>query len=164
MNAETVYYIHRRIIPAALDLLPGQMTSTPAKAMMLAIGLQESKFSARVQHGGGPAHGFWQFERGGGVHGVLTHPVTLPLILPVLRVLNYNANEVECYKAIVHNDVLAAVFTRLLLWTVPGSLPQQNQPQRGWQQYIDGWRPGKPHPATWPACFDEAWRTVTQED
>lgn len=163
MNSETVYYVHRRIIPAALDLLPGQMTGNSAKAMMLAIGLQESKFQHRAQVGG-PAHGFWQFERGGGIRGVLTHPVTLPLLLPVLRVLNYGTNEVECYNAVTHNDVLAAVFARLLLWTVPGSLPLPNQPERGWQQYIDGWRPGKPHKDDWPGNFDEAWRTVMQEE
>ena len=40
--------------------------------MLLAIGLQESRLTHRRQIGG-PARGLWQFERGGGVAGVLRH-------------------------------------------------------------------------------------------
>lgn len=159
-NSETLYYVHQHIIPVALSYLPGQMTSPQARAMLLAIGLQESKFGARVQGGGGPAHGFWQFESGGAVKGVLKHPHTSVLLQPVLDVLQYPADVTACYNAIVHNDVLACIFARLLLWTVPGALPVVGQSEKGWQQYLDGWQPGKPHPKDWPKNFAEGWQTV----
>lgn len=164
MNVELLYHVYKHTLPAAFSLLPGRMDTPEAKAMLLAIGLQESDgFNARVQYGGGPAHGFWQFEKGGGVRGVLSSPTTAPLILPVLQTLRYRPNEAECYAAIVHNDVLAACFARLLLWNVPGRLAGPSEPQRGWDNYIAGWRPGKPHRATWDRFFAEGWRTVTEE-
>lgn len=163
MNDDAVYYTHKYTVPAALALLPGRMTTPSAKAMLLAIGMQESRFDNRVQLPNGPAHGYWQFEKGGGVRGVLGHASTAPIIVHVLQTLNYRANEAECYAAISHNDVLACVFARLLLWTVPGALPIPSDPQRAWLQYLNGWRPGKPHPQTWPAFYAEAWRIVTEE-
>ena len=163
-NSETVYYIYKHIMPVALSYLPGQMNSPGAKAELLAIGGQESDgFNARVQYGGGPAHGFWQFEKGGAVKGVLTHPSTSIIIQPVLHVLRYSADINACYEAITHNDVLACVFARLLLWTVPGSLPTVNEPDKGWHQYLSGWNPGKPHPKTWAKNFAEGWQTVLHE-
>src|SRR5690606_35531315 len=56
----------------AYALLPSRMDSDRATVMLLAIGLQESRFEHRRQIKG-PARGFWQFERGGGVRGVMTH-------------------------------------------------------------------------------------------
>lgn len=161
-NAELLYLVHKFTLPAALSLLPGKMNSPEARAMVLAIGLQESRFIHRVQVKG-PAHGFWQFESGGGIKGVLSHPSTQPVIRPILATLGYKPVVSVCYAAVIHNDILAATFARLLLWTVPGRLPQKDQMLRGWQQYLDGWRPGKPHFDTWADCFDEAWRTVIQE-
>jgi len=163
MSGGTMYYIHKDIIPVAMSLLPARMTSPEARAMLLAIGLQESKFAYRVQVPSGPAHGFWQFEKGGGVRGVLGHEATAPVIIPVLQTLGYRANEADCYAAITHNDVLACVFARLLLWTVPGALPKRHEAPKGWAQYLNGWRPGKPHPFPWPVNFEEGWRTVMEE-
>ena len=54
------------IIDPALRILPPMMTSDAAKAMLLAIGMQESRLTHRKQIVG-PAMGLWQFERGGGV-------------------------------------------------------------------------------------------------
>src|SRR5688572_12878990 len=60
----TIDYVHRLVIPAAYDLLPLHMASVEATAMLLAVGWQESdSFRARAQYEGGPARGFWQFER-----------------------------------------------------------------------------------------------------
>ena len=71
----------------ALRLLPPQLDTTLARAMLLAIGLQESGLTARVQRvaggGKGPARGLLQFERGGGVVGVLNHPASRDLALQV---------------------------------------------------------------------------------
>ncbi len=159
---ERIYYVQKDVVPVALGWLPAKMSSPEGVAMLLAIGLQESKFEHRKQVGG-PAKGFWQFELGGGVKGVLTHPVTQPLVLPVLKLLGYEQDSRACYDAIQHNDVLACVFARLLLWTVPGRLPTSRQPEKGWMQYNDGWRPGKPHPESWEKNFDLAWDLVETE-
>ena len=65
--------VHRFIVPTAFALLPPTMRSDRATAMLLAIGLQESRFLHRRQFHNGPARGFWMFERGGGITGVLQH-------------------------------------------------------------------------------------------
>nr|WP_316904517.1 hypothetical protein [Ralstonia mannitolilytica] len=64
-------------IEPALAILPSAMDTREARVMLLAIGLQESRFMLRRQVGG-PARGFWQFEEGtkmsrGGVWGVYLH-------------------------------------------------------------------------------------------
>ena len=48
----------------AMHLLPYRMYTESARVQMLAIGLQESGLTERVQRGNGPARGLWQFERG----------------------------------------------------------------------------------------------------
>lgn len=154
--------VHRFVIPAAYALLPAPMASSGATAMLLAIGLQESKFLHRAQIGG-PARGFWQFERGGGVVGVLRHPATGQTVRNALREQRYAAianSPTDLHELITDNDVVAAVFARLLLWTVPGRLPSKHEADYGWDCYISGWRPGKPHKSTWNAYFASAWQRV----
>lgn len=156
--------ITSQVIPAALSLLPAQMDTPAARAMLVAIGLQESRFLHRQQVGG-PARGFWQFERAG-VHGVMTHSATRAPLTEAMRRLRYASilGQIEpAQAAIAHNDILACVFARLLLWTVPGVLPSRLDPAEGWQQYLDGWRPGKPHPESWESFFEEAWTRVSGE-
>ena len=154
---DMIEFIKDHIFPAAFSLLPEKMDTPEARAMLLAIGLQESRFEHRVQIGG-PAHGYWQFERGGGVRGVLRHPSSETHAKHVCSVLNYRAESDEVYRAIVDNDVLACCFARLLLWTLPGSLPGAAEAQEGWEQYIDAWRPGKPHRETWDGFYERAWK------
>jgi len=163
MIDDLIWHVAERTIPAALDLLPGKMASAPARAMLLAIGLQESGFKARIQMPRGPAHGWWQFEKNGGVAGVLEHPLTAPIITPICDLLVYPATTIACYAAIVDNDVLAACFARLLLWTDPRALPKANESAKGWSIYLAQWRPGKPHRETWALHFAEAWRIVNGE-
>lgn len=162
MNDALIAHIHTHIIPAALALLPGQLSSPEARAMLLAIGCQESAFEHRRQKNNGPARGFYQFERGGGVAGVLSHPLTGPLIRPVCATLRILPTPPSCHLAIQYNDVLATCFARLLLWSVPQRLPLPHEAQEGWDLYIDGWRPGKPHRETWDAHFAHAWRVVEE--
>lgn len=154
--------IHQFVIPGAYALLPASMASPSATAMLLAIGLQESKFKYRQQVGG-PARGFWQFEQGGGIAGVLRHEATAPHIRRVLRAQCYDSMTDApraCHLLVTDNDVIAAAFARLLLWTVPGRLPNRNEAAYGWECYVNGWRPGKPHRATWDAYFASAWQRV----
>lgn len=150
-------------IAPALELLPVEMSSPAAVAMLLAIGLQESRFEHRRQIGG-PAHGYWQFEPSG-VHGVRSHAATFVHVRQALAALDYTApsDTASCYAAIEHNDILAAVFARLLLWTVPQGLPSPGDPEEGWQQYLFAWRPGKPHRETWDAYFEQGWQLVSEQ-
>lgn len=164
--ADLLWHVHRHTIPAALALLPGQMDTPEARAMLLAIGLQESEFNARRQGGrgtkpgNGPARGFWQFERSGGVAEILTATDTADLIAPICRMFLYEPNPLVCHAAIEHQDTLAACFARLLLWRDPRALPTMTEPDKGWRIYLARWRPGKPHPETWPSNFADAWALV----
>lgn len=145
---------------AAMSLLPSAMNSVNAKAMLIAIGMQESRFENRRQMYDGPARGFWQFEQGGGVRGVLSHPATKPNALAVLGRLGYSMYPTDVWNAIEHNDILACCFARLNLWWIPGALPGPGEHEKSWAYYIEGWRPGKPHRGTWDEFYDEAWQTL----
>jgi hypothetical protein len=154
-----IAYIRQSIIPVTLGMLPTKMDSPAARAMLLAIGLQESRFTHRKQIGG-PAHGFWQFERGGGVVGVLNHASTRTTILSILDAMGYDATADTSYEAITDNDVLAGVFARMLLWTHPRALPSQADQEGAWFYYINCWRPGRPHRSTWDEFYETAWGMV----
>lgn len=138
------------ILNAAFSMLPFRMYSPEAVQMLLAIGWQESRFQHREQVGG-PARGFWQFEKGGGVVGVLRHKSTKKTAVDVLETLQYlpNPDAAQVYAALAHNDVLAAAFARLLLFASKRPMPLLTDAQAGWTLYQEQWRPGKPHPETW---------------
>ncbi len=152
-------YISRFVIPPAFALLPERMRSPDAASLVLSIGWQESLFNHRVQVGGGPARGFWQFEQRGGINGVLGHEQTRDPLSEALRALKYDPgmSTFACYNIVAHNDILACVFARLLLWTLPWPLPGVSDREEGWRQYIAAWRPGKPHARTWPDAWSAGW-------
>lgn len=151
------------ILPAAYEVLPPQLRSASASALVLAIGLQESKFRHRRQLGG-PALSFWQFELLG-VRGVMEHPRSGGKLRAALDALRYSpdAPPVYLHHAIEHNDVLAAVFARLNLLTVESPLPGPDAASIGWGQYLQAWRPGKPHLGTWEDHWQTAWSVVDRE-
>ena len=151
-------FIDNAVLPA-LRLLPAEMGSPAAMAMLVAIGLQESRLQHRHQIGG-PAHGYLQFERAGGVAGVFWHPASRDHAEAVCRALDYPIQADDVYEAIEHNDILAVAFGRLLLWSLPQAMPPIDDPAAGWKAYLDGWRPGKPHQITWEGFFDQAWGEV----
>ena len=149
----------RYIIEPGLLHLPWRMDSTPARAMLIAMALQESRFTHRRQIRG-PARGWWQFEQGGGVAGVLRHSATREHAWAALDRLQYPRDSQAVYEAIEHNDGLATVFARLLLFTVPHALPGPNDVDEAWDQYIWAWRPGKPHRHTWDDFYRQAWEAL----
>lgn len=158
--------VHRSVI-AALSLLPAQMTSPEAMVMMFAIGFQESELEQRQQldkYGKptGPAKGLWQFERLGGTRGVINHPASRywAKILCDARGVKFNATAV--WNTLKTDDILAAGFARLLLFTDPKKLPALGDPKSAWNLYIRTWRPGKPHPKKWSENYDKAMDIVTQ--
>lgn len=126
----------------AAQLLPDRMASNRADALLLAIGLQESLLVARRQHNNGPARGLWQFERGGSVRGVLTHPATSAHARRLCELRGVAPVAHDVWEALEHDDVLAAGFARLNLWWLPQSLPELGDGARAFQQYLDAWRPG----------------------
>lgn len=101
--------------------------------------------------------GFWQFERDGGVAGVLEHPSSRIAAVQVLTVLGYPPEPAVIHKALEHHDVLAACWARLLLWTSPRGLPGATVSPEGWRLYVETWRPGKPHRETWDGFYLRAW-------
>ncbi len=154
------FYLRTALEPA-LGLLPPRMDSVAARAMVIAICLQESRLEHRRQIGG-PARSYGQFEQGGGVRGVLTHLATRGHIRTVLAALDYAADSdaEACWIAIEHNDILGAAFSRLNLWWLPGALPGRDDWPMAWSQYLTAWKPGKPHKDTFQAFYDRAWAVV----
>ena len=149
-----------RIIEATYDaVLPNRFDVHAAMVMLVAIGLQESRFIHRKQIGG-PARGFWQFERGGGVKGVLLHPSTERYAGAVCLLRRVPAVAQTVYDALADDDLLACAFARLLLYTDPRPLP--TTAEGGWDYYIANWRPGKPHRQTWDGFFTQAVTLATQ--
>jgi hypothetical protein len=148
-------------IEPALKLLPPKMDSNAARVMLLAIGLQESRFKYRFQtvHGRpelkGPAKSFWQFEKGsmalgGGVAGVVKHEASRFWLHDLCERRGVEFDNVAIWTAIEGDDVLAAGLARLLLFTDPRKLPAVDAPhEEAWQCYLRNWRPGKPHRQTW---------------
>jgi hypothetical protein len=147
-------------IDAGLALLPPAMSSMPAKVMLYAIGLQESRFVHRRQivsgRPVGPAKGFWQFERLGGCRGVVSHPASRFWMDRVCQARRVAFNATALWNAIETDDVLAAAAARLLLFTDPKSLPSVDNAREAWNLYVRTWRPGKPHRQTWDAFHAQA--------
>lgn len=135
------------IIPA-LALLPEKMDTPAARVLLVAIGLQESALEARVQKARtpgaapGPARGLWQFERAGGVQGVLRHPATSALAKRLCDTRGVPVDATAVWAGFEYDDVLAAGFARLLLWSDPQPLPAVTDEARAWQLYLRTWRPG----------------------
>jgi hypothetical protein len=148
-------------INQALSLLPQNMDSPQARVMILAIGLQESRFEYRRQIGDGPAKGFWQFERGGGVKGCIQHPASAPHIRKLCAARGVEFAPQAVWNAIEADDVLAAGLARLLLWTDPKPLPALGDADGAWSLYLRTWRPGKPHLITWSWIYRQALGAVS---
>ncbi|MGZ0105217.1 hypothetical protein [Achromobacter sp. KK8] len=147
-------------ITPALALLPARMDTPEARVMLLAIGLQESRFVHRRQIGG-PARGFWQFEKGtrasrGGVWGVYLHQASKDRLAALCKARSVTCDPDAIYAALEYDDVLAAGVARLLLWTDPKALPPVGDADAGWALYLRTWRPGKPKPDSWPDLYRQA--------
>ncbi len=149
--------VKRFIIPG-LSLLPYNLNTPQARAMLAAIGLQKSGFEHRKQIGG-PARGFWQFEKSG-VAGVLSHPATAKMIADVCKRILIPPYTDLCYGAIAYHDALACCFARLLLYTYPAPLPAEGDIQEAWNQYQAIWSPDEQRPGTFAGFFEDAWRLV----
>jgi hypothetical protein len=153
---ETLANVITKIIrPTFAEVLPGKFASPEAVVMLLAIGLQESRFQHRKQLGG-PARGFWQFENGGGARGVIEHWSTATHADAVCALRGVATEWGNVYNRLAYDDLLACAFARLLLYTDPAQLPEVGDHQAAWDYYLRNWRPGKPHPETWRGLYAQA--------
>jgi hypothetical protein len=151
------------IIGPAYLLLPPYMRDPAADVMLVAIAYQEADLRYRKQING-PARGLWQFERGGGVAGVLRHAASKHAARDVCAARGVSPDAATVYATLEYDDLLAACFARLLLWTDPFSLPALTDAKAAWALYERTWRPGQPHPEKW-WCYHRlareavAWNT-----
>lgn len=160
--------ITRTAIDPALALLPKAMDCLRSRVLLLAIGLQESRFMHRFQkvagqpYAKGPARGFWQFElgsqsKGGGVWGVYLHQTSRFWLSQLCAARRVPFRPGDIWQAIEHDDVLAAGLARLLLFTDPKVLPSVDDADGAWGLYAyRTWRPGRPHRETWDAFHKSA--------
>lgn len=140
-----------RVVEPALDYLHrlGGPEITPrAVRMLLAVARQEGGPNLARHQAGGPAHGPWQFERKGGVRGVMTNSRTTELARALADAFGLPFTTTAVFEALEFNDTLSCGFARLLLWSDPYPLPATEHD--AWAAYISLWRPGKPHPTVWP--------------
>lgn len=156
--------IMRMAILPALALLPVKMDTPQARVMLLAIGLQESRFTDRVQKGNGPARGFWQFEKGGGVKGVMTHKASRDYVRGICEVRGVPLDQYQVWTALARDDIFAAALARLLLWTDAFALPARDDVDGAWGLYAKRvWNPGRPHRSTWDGFYLDAVNFVYRE-
>lgn len=152
-------------IDPALAILPAPMDTKEARVMLLAIGLQESRFQYRRQIGG-PARGFWQFEEGtrqtrGGVWGVFLHDASRYWLDRLCAARGVLFQPDVIYRTLDTDDVLAAGVARLMLFTDPKRLPSVTDIDGAWGLYLRTWRPGKPRRDSWAALHEQARIEVT---
>lgn len=160
-------------ITAAFALLPAKMESAAARLMLLTIQRQEDPELSRHQlvrrtpqthpdnvlnegWAKGPARGAWQFEQNGGIKSVLTHPATWKLAKEVCRERSVLFSAGACWRALETDDVFAAAFARLLLWSDTGPLPELGEVRHAFNLYLRTWRPGAYTHGT-PAKQAELW-------
>ena len=137
-------------IQAGLELLPSKMGTAAARVLLYATSRQENptrsprqlvKVDGKLQPIG-PAAGDYQFEKGGGVRGVLTHPASAAHAREACRQRGYAPSASEVFTAIQVDPVLAAALARLLYYTDPKALPVIGDEQGAWGLYLRTWRPG----------------------
>lgn len=153
------------IIPALSELeSAGIKDSFEARRFLLAIALQESGLKHRRQVVGGtesgPAVSWFQFEKGGGCRGVLGHKLTSAHMRRICEAYNVEPTESGLWEAMRYQDIVSACAARLLVYTLPWALP--TNAQDGWKQYLEAWRPGKPHPETWSGHWETAGKAAKE--
>lgn len=127
----------------------GLVSDDRARVLVMAIAGQESNWRYRLQSPVPYARSYWQFELGGAVRGVLTHPASADRIRTVCRALDLICTEEAVYDVMAWNETLACCMARLLLWTDPRPLPAVGERELAWNYYCHTWNPGAPHPERW---------------
>ena len=157
----TVFLQHviRPGLAVLADTVGGEVQSPQAECLMLAIAIQESALRHRVQVGG-PARGWWQFEKAGGLAGVMEHARTRTHLAHYCEAVGLKYDIHALWDALPHSELLQVALARLLLWSDAKSLPGLGDKEGAWQYYLRNWRPGKPGMARWGAAYDGAAELV----
>lgn len=145
----------QRAVDPGLALLPSYMTCDCSRVILMSIAGQETNWAARIQSGGGPAHGYWQFQIEG-VNEVIEKQG--PLANAVLKTLDIPIT--EAYAAVQYNDLVACVFARLLLWNDPAALPAWGDLAGSFGYYNRNWRPGKPDQTRWGPAYSSSMNAI----
>jgi len=137
---------------AGLALLPLAMSRNlpQVQVQLLTTHLQESPNQDQCQIVAGqkpgvcgPARGIFQFEKGGGVAGVMQHHSTRVAAAEVCRLLKIPATVEAVYDALrTTDDALDVAFARMLYWTDKDPLPKFGDVSGSWEYYVRTWRPG----------------------
>lgn len=129
--------------------------TTQSRCLLMAIAGQESAWTDRSQVPGGQAHGFWQCEQGGVVHGVMVgaFAAVLANVCDDYQIPN---DEASVFAAIEYHDPLAYTVARLALRMDPGALPLVGDVEGAWNTYLRVWRPGKPSRDRWSVVYPQA--------
>ena len=124
-----------------------------ARVLLLAIAGQEGGWQFRAQADGGPAHGFWQFEQGGGVAALMSNKTTSAFVRRLAARTGCPFTPMSVWGALasISGDDMAFGLARLILWSDPAPLPDPGDDEACWQTYVRNWRPGKPRRDDWTA-------------
>lgn len=158
---EGVNYV-LRVIQDAEKHWPAKLRSKAATVLLLATSGQEANWQYQKQING-PARGLWQFEKAGGVYGVMTHPSTKDIAKDICQQLGVEFQRDAIYNALCDDkvsDILDASFARLLYFANANPLPPVGDPAAAWRYYIETWRPGRPRQEHWPRCYSTAMARV----
>jgi hypothetical protein len=144
----------------ASDVAGRDLGGAQAEVMLLAIAGQESNLTHRFQLSG-PARGFWQFERDGGLMGVLRHKATARIMGAALHELGIWGHgdtdfDDDAWDALPYSELLQVTAARCLLLSDPKPLPEVGDEQLAWAYYLRNWRPGKPHCDAWAGHYRAA--------
>lgn len=131
----------RQDIESGLALLPANMQTLAAKVLLYTTSRQENP-KRLPQQVGGPAVGDYQFEKGGGVKGVLTHKAVRIYAEACCFVRGVLHTQDAVYEALKTDPVLASALARLLYYTDPKALPAVGDEAGTWALYLRTWRPG----------------------
>lgn len=161
---DNVLRIYRRIILPVHEHLARTYdipVSINANGLVVAIGFHESAFGTRDQRDAanavGPATGYYQFERLGGVVEVLQARKTKEIAAALCARAGVAATPDQVWRrfATPAGDELATAFARLLLWKDPARLPAADFSgvMDAYRMYDRNWRPGAKRPHDWTTSW-----------
>lgn len=143
----------------ALAWLGPRYASREAEVMLLAIAQQESHIAWRRQHPAGPARSWWQAEPPtvAGVVAKWDYGRDRLKALGLLNTVGLPAGPHDLPTIVELSELAACIVARGILWLEPSPLPPIGDVVGSWAYYVDRtWRPGKPHPETWPEAYHGA--------
>jgi peptidoglycan L-alanyl-D-glutamate endopeptidase CwlK len=157
------------IDPALAELAAlGVRATDAARAMLYAAGLQESNLTARFQAmpaasavRKGAGRGLWQM-RPDDVNRVLSGNSTRERSETAANKHVGSVNPHAVWATLEYDDILAAIFARLMLWPDPAALPAPAaaNEQAAWDYYVRCWRPAPPRQQGWAANWRAAVENV----